>query len=91
MLAETKRTGLWEVGPTHTAFAFLGSVVLDLRQAHFAAREVEITANTVMGSVEVLVDAHVQVVLEGTPVMGEFGEVARGAPTSRTPTRRSSA
>lgn len=77
VLAETKRTGLWEVGPTHTAFAFLGSVVLDLRLAHFAAREVEITANTVMGSVEVLVDAHVQVVLDGTPVMGEFGE-ARG-------------
>ena len=79
VLAETKRTGLWEVGPTHMAVAFLGSVVLDLRQAHFAAREVEITANTVMGSIEMVVDAHVQVVLEGTPVMGEFGE-ARGVP-----------
>lgn len=77
VMAETKRTGLWEVGPTHTAFALMGSVVLDLRQAHFAAREVKIAANTVLGSVEVVVDAHVQVVLEGTPVMGEFGE-ARG-------------
>lgn len=79
VLAETKRTGLWEVGPAHTAFAFLGSIVLDLRQAHFAAREVEITANTVMGSVEVVVDAHVQVILDGTPVMGDFAE-SRGIP-----------
>lgn len=77
VLAETKRTGLWEVGPTHTASAFLGSVVLDLREAHYAARDVEITANTVMGSIEIVVDPHVQVVLDGTPLMGEFGQ-ARG-------------
>ena len=90
VMAETKRAGLWEVGPSHTAFAFMGSVVLDLRQAHFAAREVEITANTVMGSVEVFVDAHVQVVVEGTPVMGEFGE-SRGIayePHPQAPTVR---
>lgn len=79
VMAETKRNGLWEVGPSHTAFALMGSVVLDLRQAHFAAREVEITANTVMGSVEVILDAHIQAVLDGTPLMGEFGE-SRGIP-----------
>ncbi len=74
LMAETKRSGYWQVGPQHTAFSLMGNVVIDLRQARFAAREVLINANTVMGGVEIVVDAHTQVIVEGSGVMGDFSE-----------------
>jgi hypothetical protein len=74
VMSETKRSGPWELGSVHTATAFMGSVVLDLREARFAGREVVINANAVMGSVEVLVDAWTIVHVEGSGVMGTFQE-----------------
>lgn len=74
VMSETKRSGHWQVGPSHTAFSLMGSVVIDLRQAQFTSREVILNANTVMGSIEVIVDAHTQVVVEGAGVMGDFSE-----------------
>src|SRR3712207_916974 len=55
LMSETRRSGAWQVGETHWALAVMGSVVLDLRQARFTARETVITANAVMGGVEILV------------------------------------
>jgi len=74
VFSEQKRTGAWRVGETHTASSVFGSVVLDLREAVLGA-ETTITANAVMGSVEVLVDAETLVVVDGTPILGEFGPV----------------
>lgn len=74
MLSETKRSGVWSVGPSHTAFALMGSVVLDLREASFQQREVVITANAVMGGVDIYVNAWTQVVVEGMGIMGDFSE-----------------
>jgi hypothetical protein len=74
IMSETKRLGPWQVQDGHTAFALMGSVLLDLRQARLAAHEVTITANAVMGEVKVLVDAGTVVVVEGLGIMGEFGE-----------------
>jgi hypothetical protein len=74
MMSETKRSGSWEAGPTHTAIAFMGSVVLDFREAQLTAREVVVTASALMGSVEVLVNARTQVVVEGLGIMGDFSE-----------------
>ncbi|MCW2756879.1 MAG: hypothetical protein JWO46_625 [Nocardioidaceae bacterium] len=74
MMSETRRSGVWDLGTLHTATAVMGSVVLDLRQARFPAGEVVINANAVMGSVEVIVDAHTAVRVDGVGIMGAFQE-----------------
>jgi hypothetical protein len=74
MMSETRRSGVWDAGPTHWAFAGMGSVVLDLRQARFLSRELLITASAVMGSVEVVVGPAVHVVVDGVGIMGSFCE-----------------
>lgn len=74
IMSETKRTGVWLVEAEQTAVAVLGSVVLDLREAQFESHEVVVTANAVLGEVQVIVDAGTTVILEGVGVMGEFSE-----------------
>jgi hypothetical protein len=66
------RKGVWEVGPTHTALSVMGGIDIDLREAVFTAREVVITANTLMGGIDVIVNAHTQVVVDGVGIMGTF-------------------
>ena len=92
VMSETRRAGVWQVGQHLSAFAFMGSVVLDLRQAHFTSRDVTITANALMGGVEVVVHPAVVVVVDGLGIMGEFAErrsrkvraqVVAGAPVVR--------
>jgi hypothetical protein len=73
-MSETKRVGPWVVENDHTAFALMGSVVLDLRQAQFETRDVTIYAHAVMGEVRIVVDAGTTVVVDGTAVMGEYSE-----------------
>jgi hypothetical protein len=75
VMGETTRKGVWDVGHTHAATALMGSVVIDLREARFPDGEVVINANAVMGSVSVLVNAHTEVRVEGTGIMGSFTEV----------------
>ena len=91
-MSETRRAGVWQVQPQQWTFALMGSVVLDLRQAHFTTRDVLITANALMGSVEIVVDPAVVVVVDGVGVMGDFSErrsrkvraqVVQGAPVVR--------
>ena len=74
VMSETRRTGAWVVEDGHTAFALMGSVVLDLRDARFEQREVTVNASAVMGEVKVLVDAATTVRMEGFGVMGEYSE-----------------
>ena len=89
VMSETRRTGVWRVAPFQSAFALMGSVVLDLRHAAFSSREVTITANAIMGSVDVVVDQETHVVVDGVGIMGDFSErtsrkvrqrVVQGAP-----------
>ena len=72
VMGESKRRGAWLVPERHAAFALMGTVLLDLREASFAGPHVTITAGAIMGEVRVLVDAHTHVVLDGIPIMGEF-------------------
>jgi len=72
VMSEKKRSGAWVVPTRHTALAVMGSVVLDLREATFTGQHTEIVASALMGSVEIHVDAHTHVVVDGTPLMGEF-------------------
>lgn len=91
VMSESKRLGTWLVAEQQTAFALLGSVVLDMREAQFESREVTVTANAVMGEVKVIVNAATTVIVEGVGVMGEFSEqrpkvpqdLERGGPVVR--------
>lgn len=74
MMSETKRQGPWLVPEHSSAFAFMGSVILDLREATFAAAEVTINATAIMAGVDVIVDAQTRVVVDGFAFMGEFNE-----------------
>ena len=90
-MGDCKRRGVWAVPERHTAFALMGSVLIDLREAQLSADETVITAHAYMGDVKVIVPAHVNVVVDGTPIMGDFGhgkdrtpaEVGPDSPTVR--------
>lgn len=68
------RKGIWEVGANHNAFALMGGIDIDLRQAIFSSREVVINASTVMGGIDVIVNAFTRVSVEGVGIMGAFDE-----------------
>jgi hypothetical protein len=68
------RKGVWEIGPTHTAFTLMGGIDIDLREAVFATNEVVITANAVMGGIDIIVNAHTKVVVSGVGIMGGFDQ-----------------
>ena len=74
VMSNTKRTGAWIIQDGHSAFACMGSVLLDLREAQFESAEVIVNANALMGEVKLIVDAGTTVVMEGHGVMGEFSE-----------------
>ena len=57
IMGGTSRKGLWEVGPTHTAFAIMGGVELDLRQARFTTRETVIRAFGIWSGIDIYVNA----------------------------------
>jgi hypothetical protein len=80
LMSESKREGTWIVPDEHTAFALMGSVLLDLREAAFTSHEVVINASAVMGEVKVVVDAGTTVIVDGFGVMGEFKEARAKVP-----------
>ncbi len=91
LMSETRRSGVWEVGATHTAFALMGAVVLDLRDARFLEGHLTIHAHALMGGVEVWVAPEMHVVVEGIGVMGAYGEVrsrTEAAPAQDAPVVR---
>lgn len=72
VMSGVDRKGVWCVPAQHTAFALMGAVTLDLREAVFSAREVVINANAVMGAVDIYVNAGTHVIVEGTGILGAF-------------------
>lgn len=74
IMGDCKRRGLWHLPEHHSAFALMGSVTLDLREATLAAQESAINATAIMGDVKVIVPAHMHVVVDGTPIMGDYGQ-----------------
>lgn len=91
IMSECKRQGVWAVPEHHSAFALMGSVVIDLREAQLAAQHTQVNASAIMGEVKIIVPAHMHVVVDGTPIMGEFSqgkdktpaELGPGSPTVR--------
>jgi hypothetical protein len=74
IMGGTSRKGLWEVGPTHTAFALMGGVDIDLRQARFSTRETVIRAYAFWGGIDIHVNAHTRVIVDGIGIMGGFDQ-----------------
>jgi hypothetical protein len=62
------------VGDRHTAFAMWGGVDIDLRQAVFTAPETVIYANAIWAGIDVIVNAHTNVIVEGVGIMGSFDQ-----------------
>ena len=85
------RRGVWVVPEQMTVLALMGGAELDLRQAKFAAKEVVITINAIMGGATVIVGPRTNVVMEGTGIMGGYSgpsglvdaELDAGSPTVR--------
>ncbi|MFJ4980525.1 DUF1707 domain-containing protein [Streptomyces coeruleorubidus] len=75
-----QRKGHWTMPRRFTCFAFWGGGEIDLREANFADREVEINAIAIMGGIDVIVPPGVEVVVRGIGVMGGFDHQEEGVP-----------
>lgn len=80
VMSAVDRKGMWQLGDSHTSFACMGAVTLDLRQVRFTQRETVIYANAIMGAVDVVVNAHTVVVVEGMGLMGSFEQARDRVP-----------
>ena len=86
-----ERRGDWVVPRQMTVLAFMGGANLDMREARFAAQEVVVTVNAIMGGAEIVVPPHVHVVMEGVGIMGGYAGPSGKMPeqlTDSSPTLR---
>ncbi|CAM5743626.1 hypothetical protein STAFG_3581 [Streptomyces afghaniensis 772] len=75
-----QRKGRWTMPRRFTCLALCGGGEIDLREANFADREVEINAIAIMGGVDVIVPPGVEVVVRGIGIMGGFDHQEEGVP-----------
>lgn len=68
------RKGVWEVGQSHTAFALMGGLEIDLREARFTSRETVIHAYGIWAGIDIYVNAHTRVVVDGFGILGAFDQ-----------------
>lgn len=85
IMGDCRRRGVWHVPEHHSAFALMGSVVLDLREASLTSRDTTINASAIMGDVKIYVPSHMSVVVDGTPIMGDYGQGRDRVPASVGP------
>ncbi|MFG2647224.1 DUF1707 domain-containing protein [Streptomyces sp. NPDC048436] len=79
------RKGAWTIGRQFTAFAMWGGGEIDLREARFADRDVEIRCFTIMGGLQVIVPPEMNVLVKGFGIMGGFDDKATGEGTPGSP------
>ncbi|MFK0168373.1 DUF1707 domain-containing protein [Streptomyces sp. NPDC090306] len=75
-----QRKGRWTAPKRFNCFAFWGGGEIDLREANFADREVEINCVAIMGGMNVVVPPGVEVVVRGVGIMGGFDHGEEGTP-----------
>lgn len=85
IMGDCKRRGVWQVPEHHSAFSLMGSVTLDLREAILSSHDTQINASAIMGDVQILVPAHMHVVVDGTPIMGDYGQAKDKVPAEVGP------
>ncbi|MEV0179591.1 DUF1707 domain-containing protein [Streptomyces sp. NPDC050625] len=73
-----QRKGRWTMPKRLNCFTFWGGGEIDLREADFADREVEINCVAIMGGVQVIVPPGVEVVVRGIGIMGGFDHREEG-------------
>ncbi len=74
VMGGVERRGVWTVPGQHTAFALMGGIELDLREAALQSERTTITAVAIMGGVDILVPDDVHLEVDGIGLMGGFGE-----------------
>ncbi len=83
LFGPAERRGRWVVPAAMTCVASGGEVVLDMREALLTDRHVVLTVYALFGRVRLVVPAGVEVVLNGTEILGrQRGGTARRVPTS---------
>ncbi|MFE5819310.1 DUF1707 domain-containing protein [Streptomyces sp. NPDC056479] len=75
-----QRKGRWTAPKRFNCFAFWGGGEIDLREANFADRVIEINCVAIMGGIEVTVPPGVEVEVRGIGIMGGFDHREEGAP-----------
>lgn len=73
-----QRKGRWTAPKRFNCFAFWGGGEIDLREADFADREVEINCVAIMGGMNVVVPPGIEVVVRGIGIMGGFDHSEAG-------------
>jgi hypothetical protein len=73
------RKGAWVVPANFTAVAIMGGGEIDLREARFAERVVNIHAVTIMGGIGIIVPDDAEVHVTGIGLMGAFEHGPTGA------------
>ena len=83
LFTSAERSGRWVVPATMTCVAAFGEVVLDLREALMQDRHLVLSVYAVFGRVRIIVPSGVEVVMNGTEILGrQRGGTARRVPTS---------
>lgn len=72
ILGGAERRGAWTLPEHYKATAILGGVELDLTEATFETREVTIHCMALLGGVEIFVPDGVNVIIEGSGLLGGF-------------------
>ena len=86
MLADTKRVGPWSVPPVINVNVILGSALVDLTEATFTSRQVEINCTQFLGSIVVRVPPGTTVRVEAANVLADSSVKDIGEPDHAQPT-----
>jgi hypothetical protein len=86
MLAETKREGSWVAPRTIHVNVFVGSAVVDLTEATFASRQVDINCTQFLGGIVVRVPPGTTVRVEAANVLADTSVKEIGDPDDARPT-----
>lgn len=88
VFSSVKRKGAWTLDEDSYAVAVFGEVVLDLREATIPARENEIHAFAIFGSVTIYVEPGAIVECSGIGILGEFNRGNASDPDPQSPVVR---
>ena len=86
VLSETKRVGPWSVPRKINVSVCLGSAVVDLTQAAFTSRHIEINCTQFLGSIVVRVPPGTAVRMEAASDLADTSVKETGQPNDQQPT-----